>query len=147
MIKKPSPAIIDAWVALNRAQQAALLKIERAFRDAGLPPLSWYDVLWELEKTDKEGLRPIEIERRVLITQSNISRLIDKLETRGYVERQACPDDGRGQYIMITTAGRDIRKRMWPVYAGAISDAVGQHLSEKDATDLSVLLSHLKNGP
>lgn len=145
MPKEPSEAVVDAWIALNRAQQAALLKIERAFRDAKLPPSSWYDVLWELDRAGEGGLRPFEIERQRLIAQSNISRLIDRLAEQGYVERQPCEEDGRGQRIVITPAGRDMRKRMWPVYARAIGEAVGRRISERDAASLANLLAKLVN--
>ena len=143
MIHEPTDAVVDAWIALMRAQQAALLKIERAFREAGLPPHSWYDALWELDRAGDAGLRPFEIERQMLIAQSNISRLIDRLEERGYVQRYRCESDRRGQHIVITPAGREMRKRMWPTYAEAITEAVGQHLSERDARIMAGLLERL----
>jgi DNA-binding MarR family transcriptional regulator len=143
MAKEPSGAVVDAWIALNRAQQVALSRIERAFRDAGMPPSAWYDVLWELEKAGVAGLRPFEIERRRLIAQSNVSRLIDRLAQAGYVERQPCDEDGRGQRVVITAAGRDMRKRMWPIYARAIGDAVGRRVSEREAATLATLLAQL----
>jgi DNA-binding MarR family transcriptional regulator len=142
-VKQPSDAVVDAWIALIRAQQVALLKIERAFREAKLPPHAWYDALWELDRAGAAGLRPFEIEQRMLIAQSNISRLIDRLEEKGYVERQPCEEDLRGQKIVITASGRDLRKRMWPVYGRAISDAVGRHMSEREATILAGLLTKL----
>ena len=143
MTHRPSEAAVDAWIALMRAQQTALLKIERAFRDAKLPPHAWYDVLWELDRAGEAGLRPFEIERQILIAQSNISRLIDRLEERGYVERRPCEDDGRGQRIVITSSGRDMRKRMWPVYGRAITDAVGKHVSEREASSIAALLTKI----
>jgi DNA-binding MarR family transcriptional regulator len=143
MPKEPSEAVVAAWIALNRAQQAALLKVERAFRDAGFPPSAWYDVLWELEKAGAPGLRPFEVERRRLIAQSNISRLIDRLAEAGYVERQPCEEDGRGQRVVITAAGRDMRRRMWPVYARAIAATVGRRVSEREAANLASLLGKL----
>jgi len=142
-VKQPSDAVVDAWIALIRAQQVALLKIERAFREAKLPPHAWYDALWELDRAGTAGLRPFEIEQRMLIAQSNISRLIDRLEEQSYVERQPCEEDLRGQKIVITASGRDLRKRMWPVYARAISEAVGHHVSEREATILANLLTKL----
>jgi DNA-binding MarR family transcriptional regulator len=142
MSKQPSEAVVDAWISLNRAQQTALVKIERAFRDAGLPPSAWYDVLWELDRAGGAGLRPFEIERRRLIAQSNISRLIDRLADQGCVERLPCEEDGRGQRVVITPRGREMRKRMWPVYARAIQDAVGR-ISERDAATLAGLLGKL----
>jgi DNA-binding MarR family transcriptional regulator len=141
--KEPSDAVVAAWIALNRAQQAALLRIERAFREAGLPPSSWYDVLWELDKAGTAGLRPFEIERQRLIAQSNISRLIDRLAEAGYVERLPCPDDARGQRIVITPTGRETRKRMWPIYARAIVEAVGRRVSEQEAESLGRMLRKL----
>jgi DNA-binding MarR family transcriptional regulator len=141
--KQPSEAVVDAWIALTRAQQTTLLKIERAFREAKLPPHAWYDVLWELDRAGAAGLRPFEIERQILIAQSNISRLIDRLAEQGYVERKPVEEDGRGQRVVITAAGREMRKRMWPVYARAIGDAVGQRLSEREAAAVAGLLSKL----
>jgi DNA-binding MarR family transcriptional regulator len=143
MPTEPSEAVVDAWIALNRAQQGALLKVERAFRDAKLPPSAWYDVLWELEKAGAAGLRPFELERRRLIAQSNISRLIDRLAEAGYVERWPCEEDARGQCVVITSAGREIRRRMWPVYARAIAEAVGRRISEREAASLAGLLAKL----
>jgi DNA-binding MarR family transcriptional regulator len=141
--KQPSDAVVDAWIALMRAQQVTLLTIERAFREAKLPPHAWYDALWELDRASAGGLRPFEIERRMLIAQSNISRLLDRLEEQGYVERQPCEEDGRGQTIVITPSGREMRKRMWPVYARAISEAVGHRVSEREAANLAGLLTKL----
>jgi DNA-binding MarR family transcriptional regulator len=143
MPKEPSEAVVDAWIALMGAQQTTLLKIERAFREAKLPPHAWYDVLWELDRAGDAGLRPFEIERQMLIAQSNISRLIDRLEEQGYVERRPCEEDGRGQRVVITSSGREMRRRMWPVYARAIREAVGQRVSEREATSLAALLTKL----
>lgn len=143
MKNEPSRAVVTAWARLMRAQQAAVLKIERALREAGLPPLTWYDALLELDRAGEKGLRPVELERQMLVTQSNVSRLIDRLEAAGYLARRPCDEDGRGQIIVITPAGREMRKRMWPVYAAAIERAIGAHLSERDAATLSALLAKL----
>jgi DNA-binding MarR family transcriptional regulator len=143
MLEEPSDAVVTAWIALNRAQQATLLRIERAFREARLPPSAWYDVLWELDKAGAAGLRPFEIERQRLIAQSNISRLIDRLAEAGYAERLPCAEDARGQRIVITRAGREMRKRMWPAYARVIVEAVGGRISEREAESLGRLLGKL----
>ena len=143
MPKEPGEAVVDAWIALNRAQQTALSRIERAVRDAKMPPSTWYDVLWALDRAGESGLRPFEIERQRLLAQSNISRLIDRLAEQGYVERLPCEEDGRGQRIVITPRGREMRERMWPLYARAIQDAVGRRLSEREAAILASLLGKL----
>ena len=143
MTNEPSKAVVGAWIRLMRAQQAALLKIERAFREAGLPALAWYDALWELDQAGDKGLRPFEIEKQMLIAQSNISRLLDKLEAKSLIERRPCEQDGRGQIVKITPTGRATRERMWPVYAGAITNVIGVRVSDDEAMSLSGLLEKL----
>lgn len=126
-----------------RAQQRVLSHIEKDFKAAGLPPLGWYDVLWELVKAETGRLRPFEIEARTLLAQYNLSRLIDRLEKEKLVRREAFDEDGRGRWVAITEAGRAMRSRMWQTYSGSIERHVGAKLSEAEASDLADLLSRL----
>lgn len=143
MSAEPSEAVVRAWVRLNRAQQSVLAAVEADLKEAGFPPLAWYDVLLELTRGDDGALRPVEIERRVLLAQYNLSRLVDRLEGDGLVTRQPCPDDRRGQLVRITPAGRRLQQRMWPAYAKAIQRRVGERLSDRDAATLALLLDKL----
>jgi DNA-binding MarR family transcriptional regulator len=138
----PSEAVVRTWARLAKAQRQALAAIEQALSAAKLPPLAWYDVLLELERAGG-SLRPFELERAMLLAQYNLSRLIDRLEKAGYVERRACADDRRGQVIAITTAGKTMRRRMWSVYGPAIQTAVGDHLSPRQIDLLATLLGAL----
>lgn len=143
MANEPSKAAVGAWIRLMRAQQKALLKVERAFRKAGLPTYAWYDALWQLDQAGDDGMRPREIEQQVLIAQSNISRLIDRMEAEDVVMRRPHPQDGRGQVVVITEKGRALRKRMWPIYAEIISEIVSSKVSDREAVNLSGLLDRL----
>jgi DNA-binding MarR family transcriptional regulator len=143
MSEKPAEAAVRAWASLTRAQQRAQGEIESALKAAGLPPLAWYDVLLETERAGKDGLRPFELERAMLLAQYNLSRLIDRMAAAGLVERRPCDDDGRGHMVAVTDAGRALRRRMWPVYARAIEQAVGRHLSAQQARTLGDLLGRL----
>jgi DNA-binding MarR family transcriptional regulator len=143
MSQIPSKTVVRAWARLMKSQRLALASIEQALKAAGLPPLDWYDVLLELERAGANGLRPFELERAMLLAQYNLSRLIDRIERAGYVERRAYEEDGRGQLIVITDAGKAIRRKMWPVYARAIETAVGQYLSGAEADALDSLLGKL----
>jgi len=143
MAGKPSQTVERAWARLMKAQRTALGSVEHALKSAGLPPLGWYDALLELERAGASGLRPFELERVMLLEQYNLSRLLDRMEKAGYVERQACAEDGRGQVVAITPAGKAMRRRMWPIYAAAIQHAFGQHLSEQQAKNLDALLGTL----
>jgi DNA-binding MarR family transcriptional regulator len=67
----------------------------------------------------------------MLLAQYNLSQLIDRMEKAAYVERCAIKQDRRGQEIVITAAGKALRRRMWSIYGPAIQATIGEHLSAK----------------
>lgn len=140
----PSDAVVLAWTRLVRAQARVLDAVEADIKAAGFPPLAWYDVLLELRRAEDGRLRPLIIESRLLLTQSNVSRLIDRLERAALVQRLPHPVDGRGQDVAITEAGRDLLKAMWPTYRAAIQRHVGLRLrDDAEAAKLADLLGLL----
>ena len=124
------------WSAIDGTTAVATL-------DRALPSLAWYDVLWELEKDDPNGVRPFELEKRLLIPQYGLSRLLSRIESAGYIKRVSCEKDGRGHLLLISKSGKKIRRRMWPVYGNAIYDAVGERLTNSEAKTLAKLLRML----
>ena len=143
----PPEEAVTAWVRLVRAEQTVLGCIEAELKSGGLPPLSWYDVLLELERSQDGRLRPMELERRTLLAQYNASRLIDRMEAAGLVTREAHPEDKRGQLIAITPEGRALRKKIWRIYGPAIAHHVGCKLQRDEATTLAALLEKLIDQP
>lgn len=147
MKNEPSKTVVRAWARLLRAHTQALGGVERALKDAGFPQLSWYDVLLELERAGDAGLRPFELERSLLLPQYGLSRLLDRMQAENLIERRACASDGRGSSIHVTRQGRDLRRRMWPTYAAAISHAVGTRLTDAECAALEALLGKLLDPP
>lgn len=137
----PSLPVMTAWIGLVRAHNAALSRIEDALKAAAMPPLEWYDVLLELDRAG--ALRPRDLQARLLLAQYNLSRLLDRMVGAGLVTRTPCADDKRGYLIELTAEGRAMRARIWPVYAAAIEEAVGERLSEDEAAALADLLGRL----
>ena len=140
---QPAPSITRAWVRLMRAQQIVLAAIEQDLKASDLPPLSWYDVLLELSRTEDGRLRPYEIEQRTLLAQHNLSRLLDRMDKAGLVQREVFAEDGRGRWVIITEAGRALQARMWGVYASAIQRHLGDKLDDVQADHLDELLALL----
>lgn len=143
MAAEPSSSVVRAWAALARVQPLLLAAVQADLKGAGLPPLEWYDVLLELARAPEGRLRPFEIERRVLLAQYNLSRLLDRLDRAGLVAREACREDGRGRWVAITDAGRASQRATWPVYRASIARHVGGRLSEAEAATLAELLARL----
>jgi DNA-binding MarR family transcriptional regulator len=143
MSRNASQEATSAWARLVRVQQGVLAAVEQDLKKAGFPPLAWYDALLELSHTSNGMLRPVELEKHMMLPQYSTSRLVDKLAEAGLAERKTCPVDGRGQYVVITSAGRTMQKKMWDTYAAAIERHVGSKLSNKDAASLCDLLGRL----
>jgi DNA-binding MarR family transcriptional regulator len=137
---RPSKSAILAWARLERAHRAAVGTVEAQLAKAGLPDLAWYDVLLELERAGKEGLRSFQLQAALLFQQYNLSRLIDRLAAAGHVAKSPSPEDGRGLVLTITASGQALRQRMWPVYAAAIEEALGRHFSDAEARQLAEFL-------
>ena len=136
-MSKPSKSVVDAWIALNRAQRYVFEAIESELKSAGLPPLAWYDVLLELQREPDGRLRQSDLERRMLFPQYHISRLVDRLEREKLVRRERCEDDGRAYWVAITDKGLALRERMWPLYAAAIQGCLGEKLSDQEAARIA----------
>lgn len=142
---QPKPQTIAVWTSLVSVNRVLLDDIEDALKKEGLPKLSWYDALLEIEKADATGIRPFELKERLLLPQYGMSRLLDKIAKAGFIDRLDVEDDGRGQVIRLSQKGRDIRKAMWPVYAGVLVRSVEQKLSQAEATQLASLLKKLRS--
>ena len=110
---RATPEQIGAWQALARAWTSSLRSQGTALEGTGLD-LSEYDVLVTLANGPPEGMRPTELTDRALITKSGMTRLLQRLEERGLIERRACPSDRRGQLIGLAPPGRHLLRRAAP---------------------------------
>lgn len=138
-----SESHISAWVSLARVSQSCLEGVEADLKAAGHPPLLWYDVLLELRRAPQGRLRHNEIGGKILLSKSNVTRVIDRLEARGLVRREDCPDDRRAAFVVITESGRNLQARMWPHYRASLARRVGERLTESEAAQLAALLGKL----
>lgn len=132
-----------AWALLLSTQATLVERVEAALAAADLPPLAWYDVLWALEKAADGRLRMHDLARRVVLSRSNLTRLADRLEDAGLIARESAAEDRRGAYGVITPAGLEMRKRMWPAYRQAIDANFSRHLDDREAQALGRALERV----
>lgn len=138
-----SESHISAWVRLTRASQSRLDAVEADLKAAGHPPLVWYDVLLELKRAEGGRLLHNEIGGRILLSKSNVTRVIDRMEAQGLVRREECPGDRRSTFVTVTEAGLALQARVWPDYRASLARHVGARLSEGEAKQLAKLLAKL----
>jgi DNA-binding MarR family transcriptional regulator len=113
---------LTTWRAFLNAHARVTRAISRDLAAAGLPDLSWYDVLWALYR---RPLRVKELAEAVVLSPTAMSRFVDRVEKAGYVHRTPDPDDRRALQITITDEGRDLLRRMWPIYSRGIEEHFG----------------------
>ena len=135
---------LDAWRAFLNAHAALTRRVEDALASAGLPPLAWYDVLWPLYRSRERTLRMGELAASVVtISRSGLTRLVDRIEAAGLLQRQASANDRRGTEVVLTKEGAAMLRRMWPVYAAEIQRSFVDVLSEEEAVAVRDALSRV----
>jgi DNA-binding MarR family transcriptional regulator len=113
---------LRTWRAFLRAHSTMLRRISADLDEAGLPPLTWYDVLAALREAPDGCLKQVELAEQVLLSYSGLSRLIDRIEQQGLIERTQVPGDRRSYRVRLTSAGEGMLKEMWPVYARGLAE-------------------------
>lgn len=136
-----------AWYQLLRAHGRLLHGIESRLLGEGQIPHHWYDVLVALEKAPQQRLRLSELADHIVTSRSNLTRLVDRLEAEGLLNREPCPDDRRGSYAVLTAAGARARLAAWPTVSRAIVELFALHTSDEEAKVLTEVLQRIADAP
>src|ERR1700740_2000557 len=94
--------------------------VEADLRAAGQVPLSWYDVLLELNAAPDLRLRMSELGQRTVLSRTRVSRVVDELAAAGLAERRPDQADGRSSFAVLTPRGRHALRRAGPVVLEAV---------------------------
>jgi DNA-binding MarR family transcriptional regulator len=136
-------ADLRAWLRFLRAHAAITRELSaRLEADHGMT-LSDYDVLIQLEQAPGQRLRRVDLSRRVLLSASGITRLLDGLERAGWVEKGSCETDARVTYAVLTAAGAAKCAAASASHIADIGALFGSQFSEEEAETLAELLGRL----
>lgn len=133
----------DAWGALLRVHAAIVPLLERELAESQNMPLSWYDVLLELNAAPDRRLRMTELGGRVVLSRERVSRVVDELARAGLVRRDRNPDDKRSVFAVITPAGRDRLRAAAPTYLDGIQRLFSDHLDDDEARTIASALDRV----
>lgn len=134
----------EAYLALQRTTDLAARPVEKVFFRWKLTP-EQYNVLRILRGSEPRGLPTLEIGRRMITRASNVTRIIDRLESKNYVVRKRETRDRRIVRIRISKEGKDLLAEMDPAVVGAVDKAF-ERMSEEDARQLIEILERLREG-
>jgi len=138
---------LTAWANLLKVHAALVRELDRELRQAHDLPLTWYDVLLELNSAKPDGrLTMGELsDRVVVISRTRLSRVVDELAAAGLVTRQANPADRRSSYAVLTDAGRDRLRQAAPTYLAGIERRFAGHVSAEEADTVATALRRVLN--
>jgi DNA-binding MarR family transcriptional regulator len=112
----------EAWVSVFNAHRRITRETERRLQEAGLPPLGWYDVLYSLLQCPEGRMNQSALAARVQVSPSGLSRLVDRMVSRGLIERRDVPGDRRAAELVLTDAATDTMRDIWAVYGGVLAE-------------------------
>ena len=133
----------EALAALLLSQRVMFDAVDRRLRaELGLSfPL--FEALFVLSVAREGRLRMVDIQRRMLVSKSNVTQLIDKLEAEGLVEREASPSDRRLVYAILTERGPEVVAQGLELFNAVASESLTQSLSKAEIEKITSGLSKL----
>jgi DNA-binding MarR family transcriptional regulator len=134
---------MEAWKGFLRAHAALVATLEDELqRERGLS-LTDYEVLLFLSRAPEGAMRMQELAHSVLLSKSGVTRLVDRLERKGFVMRGACPGDRRGTMAVITPEGRREFEAAAPVHLSGVERHFAAHLEDDEVEVLRAALTRL----
>lgn len=109
-------------------------------RDFGLN-LAAYELLLTLEEQGE--LRMSDLAAQLRYSAGGLTRLADRLQQAGYIERRRCPEDGRGFWLQLTRSGQGQLRRMHVLHLRGVRELFLGHLSDAEQRALAAIWAKL----
>lgn len=134
------------WRAYMAATQLLSDHIDRQLqRDAGMPHL-YYMLLVFLSEAPQRRMRMTDLAERSKITRSRLSHAISRLEKDGWLHREECPTDRRGQLAVLTDEGLAALEKAAPGHVEAVRSAVFDRLDDGQMRALGEIMRTVAEG-
>ena len=136
-----------AWRAWLYSTQLLTERLNAELQhDTGIPH-AYYEILVQLSETPQRMLRMSELADRCLSSRSRLSHAVSRLEERGWIRRQTCEDDARGQLAVLTDEGFAALEAAAPVHVASVRRNLFDQLSPEQVAAMrdigETLLKHL----
>jgi DNA-binding MarR family transcriptional regulator len=136
----------QSWRAYQAASQLLSDHLDRQLqRDSGLPHVYYMLLVW-LSESPGHSMRMTELAERSKITRSRLSHAVARLENNGWVRREDCPTDRRGQLAVLTREGYEALRAAAPGHVGAVRSAVFDRLDAAQVRQLGAIMRTIAEG-
>ncbi|RBY89365.1 MarR family winged helix-turn-helix transcriptional regulator [Blastococcus sp. TF02A-30] len=148
----PEPRWLDvqeqkAWRAWLYSAQLLQDRLDRELTHATGISHAYYEILVALSETPGRMMRMSELADRCLSSRSRLSHAVSRLEERGWIRRQVCPEDGRGQLAVLTDEGFAALEAAAPVHVEGVRTHLFDQLTPAQVENMrdfgETLLEHL----
>lgn len=129
-----------AWAALLRVHAALTPLLDQELQAAHGLPLTWYDVLLELNAAPGRRLTMSALGAAAVVSRSRVSRVVDELVKAGLVEREANPEDKRSAFAKLTPGGRARLRAASPTYLAGIERHFTGRMTRAEAQSVTAAL-------
>jgi DNA-binding MarR family transcriptional regulator len=133
----------SAWHAFLVAHAALEPILNHELEAACGLPLRWFDVLTQLRMTPHKRLSMTELANAVLLSKSGLTRLVDRIEEAGLVQRAAAPGDRRSLLIVLTPSGEKMLKRAAPIHEDGIRRHFAAYIRDDEAPAVEAALGRI----
>src|SRR5207245_9724894 len=137
---------LNAWHAFLVAHAALEPILNRELEAACGLPLRWFDVLTQLRMTPHKRLSMTELANAVLLSKSGLTRLVDRIEEAGLVQRVSAPGDRRSLLIVLTRSGERMLKRAAPIHEDGIRSHFAAYIRDAEAPAVEAALGRIAAG-
>ena len=134
---------VAAWAGVLKVYAALVPVLDRELKDAHDLPLTWYDILLELNAAPGRRLTMGELGRRAVVSRTRTVRVVDELVAAGLVVREQNPDDRRSAYAALTVEGRRRFREAAPTYLAGIERHFSRHLGVGEAAAVAAALGRV----
>lgn len=134
---------VRVWLRLLSCSNMIENEVRRRLRREFGVTLPWFDAMAQLYRAP-DGLSMSELSRRLMVSNGNVTGLVDRLVAEGHVERRAAPEDQRIQRARLTRKGRAAFQRMYPAHRRWISELMADAAHE-DLAKLHRMLGRVKD--
>lgn len=136
-----------SWRTFLRAHAVITRRLEAELLAEQDLPLASYDVLFQLVDAPGHRLRMTDLASAVLLSRSGLSRLVDRLQREGLVNREAASEDGRGMYAVLLPAGLIRLRSAAPTHLRGVAEHMTGKFSDAELKALSALLDRVCDWP
>ncbi len=137
---------IGGYGRLLEVQRRLHRIFDRSLRDHFGISSVWYEALLRLGRSPQRQMSISELGEQVVLTSGGATRLVDRLEEMGYIERVACPSDRRVQWVRLTDLGLEVLVAATEVHLRDLDEHFSAHLTTDEMATLADLLDRIRIG-